>query len=106
MDTRQALDDYESLATLIGQMRIAANRGEWDKLIALGPQYRHLITGMTDVDEMPDEAARLRMVELLKKILLDDEKIRNDTETWMIQLKVIMQSNQQAQRLNRAYGGI
>ena len=106
MDARQALDDYESLATLIGQMRTAANRGEWDRLIALEPQYRQRIAGITDADEMPDEAARLRMVELLKKILSDDEKIRSETETWMTQLKVIMQSNQQAQRLNRTYGGI
>ena len=106
MNTRQTLDDYETLATLIGQMRTFANRGEWDKLIALEPQYRHRIACMTDADEMPDEAARLRMVELLKKILSDDEKIRSETETWMIQLKVIMQSNQQAQRLNKVYAGI
>ena len=106
MNTRQALNDYESLATLIGQMRSAADRGEWDRLIELEPKYRHRIACMTDADEMPDEEARLRMVELLKKILSDDAKIRSDTETWMKQLKIIMQSNQQAQRLNKTYGGI
>lgn len=100
------LSDYEALAMLADQMRTAANRGEWDRLIALELQYRHRIKGMASVDEMPDEAARLRMVELLKKILSDDAEIRGSTETWMNQLKVIMQSNQQAQRLNKAYGGI
>ena len=100
------LNDYETLAILADQMRTAANRGEWDRLIALEPQYRHRIEGMASVDEMPDEAARLRMVELLKKILSDDAEIRGSTETWMNQLKAIMQSNQQAQRLNKTYGGI
>ncbi len=106
MDARQSLLDYESLAILAAQMRTFASRGEWDRLIELEPQYNERIAGMADVDEMPDEAARLRMVELLKKILSDDAKIRSETETWMKQLKVIMKSNQQSQLLNKAYGGI
>lgn len=106
MNTRQALNDYESLAILASQMRTAAHLKEWDRLIALEPQYRHRIATMADVDEMPDEAARLRMVELLKKILADDAEIRGSTEIWMNQLKSIMQSNLLAQRLNKAYGGI
>ena len=102
----KVLDDYESLAILIAQMRTAAHRGEWDRLIELEPQYRQRIAGMADVDKMPDEVVRLRMVELLKKILSDDAGIRSDTGTWMNQLKGIMQSNQQAQRLNKVYGGL
>ena len=106
MNTQQALNDYESLAILIGQMRTAADRGEWDKLIALEPQYNRRVACIAAIDELPDETARLRMVQLLKNILADDIEIRSHTEIWMSQLKGIMQSNQQEQRLNKAYGEI
>ena len=106
MDTRQALDDYESLAQLASQMRKASHLKEWDRLIALEPQYSQRISGIADVDEMPDEEARLRMVELLKKIIADDAEIRRNTETWMNQLKSAMQTNLMAQRLNKTYGGM
>ena len=106
MNSQRALNDYESLAILIGQMRTAADRGEWDKLIALEPQYNRHVADIAQADDIPDEAARLRMVQLLKNILADDVEIRSRTEAWMGQLKGIMQSNQQEQRLNKAYGEI
>ena len=100
------LNDYESLAILADQMRTAADRGEWDTLIALEPQYNRRVAGIAAIDELPDETARLRMVQLLKKILADDIEIRGHTEIWLSQLKGIMQSNLLAQRLNKTYGGI
>jgi flagellar protein FliT len=99
------LNDYEFLATLTGQMRSAADRGEWNSLISLEQQLNLRVAGMALADEPPDETSRLRIVQLLRKILADDAEIRSNTQNWMRQLKDIMQSNQQEQRLNRAYYG-
>ena len=99
------LYDYESLAILTAQMRSASDQGEWDRLISLESQLNHRIADIKSADEQPDETARLRIVQLLQKTLADDAEIRSNTQNRMAQLKDIMQSNQQEQRLNRVYHG-
>jgi flagellar protein FliT len=102
----QILSDYESLATLSGEMRKAASQGEWDKLIAQESEYSGLVAKINSSAEIStlDEKTRQRAVELIRLILADDNEIRNQTKNWMEQLQNIMQSNRQEQRLNQTYG--
>lgn len=102
------ISDYESLSSLTGQMRAAAADGEWDRLIALEQQCSLHVDRMKSVGEktLPDETARQHKIQLIKKILADDAAIRNRTESWMVQLQGIMQSNRQEQRLSKTYGVI
>jgi flagellar protein FliT len=97
--------DYESLSALSEQMRQAADRGEWDKVIALELQFKNQIARMKPVEILPDEPSRKRMMALISKILANDADIRNHTDIWMNQLKGIIQSNLQEQKLNRLYHG-
>jgi hypothetical protein len=99
------LYDYESLAILTNQMRSASDRGEWDRLISLESQLNQRIADIKSANQQPDETARVRIVQLLQKTLADDTRIRSNTQNRMAQLKDIMQSNQQEQRLNRVYHG-
>lgn len=99
------LYDYESLAILTTQMRSASDRGEWDRLISLESQLNQCIADIKSANQQSDEAARVRIVQLLQKTLADDTRIRSNTQNRMAQLKDIMQSNQQEQRLNRVYHG-
>ena len=102
---QQVIGNYESLSALTGQMRVAAVHGEWDQLTALEQQCSQHVATMKPADAAGtlDEQARLRKIDLIKKILADDKEIRNRTEGWMGQLQRIMSSNYQEQRLQQAY---
>jgi flagellar protein FliT len=106
MDSSLVIKNYESLSTLTGQMREAALQSEWDKLVSIEKLCSQQVAAMKPVDASAklDEPSRQRKIQLIKKILDDDAVIRNCTEIWMVQLQRIMQSNQQTQRLQQAYG--
>ena len=108
MHPENVISNYESLASLTGQMRNAAVDGEWDVLVGLEQQCRHQVARMRSADRPVtlEEAARQRKIQLIKKILADDAAIRNRTESWMGQLQHIMQSNRHEQRLNQSYGAM
>jgi flagellar protein FliT len=106
MSIQSVIDDYESLSALTHEMRIAAEQGEWDKVLVLEQQSKHCIASLKSADELSllDKTTQPRKVELIKKILADDTEIRQRTSAWMSQLQRIMQSNRQEQKINQAYG--
>ncbi len=106
MGSSQVIENYESLSTLTAQMRDAAVRGEWDRLIDLEQQCRRHVDAMKEADAtvVLDGPSQQRKMRLIKKILAHDADIRSRTAAWMGQLQRIMQSNRQEQRLQRAYG--
>lgn len=108
MGSSQVITNYESLSAITSQMRNAAVHGEWDMLVELERQCSHQVAAMKPADTVAslDEPARQRKIQLIKKILADDAEIRNHTEVWMAQLRHIMQSNRQEQRLQQAYGAV
>lgn len=106
MNSTQVIHNYESLSALTGQMRDAAEHGEWDMLVGLEQQCSRHVASMKADDSATtlDEPSRQRKIQLIKKILADDAEIRNRTEAWMGQLQRLMQSNRQERRLHQAYG--
>ncbi len=106
MGSAQAIANYELLSALTGQMREAAERGEWDQLVSIEHQCSKLVAAMKPVDAEVklDEAAHQRKSQLITKILADDAEIRDLTQIWMGQLQLNMQSNRQEQLLLHAYG--
>lgn len=101
------IENYEFLASLTGQMRMAACEGEWDNLVELEKKCSQRVTTMKVQDSASpiDENTRRRKVELIRKILADDAEIRNHTEAWMTQLQRIMHSTAQERRVQQAYSG-
>lgn len=107
MSSSNIITNYESLSSLTSQMREAAVQGAWDQLVSIEQQCSKQVASMKPAEaeaEPLDELTRQRKIQLIKKILADDAEIRNHTEVWMGQLKRIMNSNRQEQRLNQAYG--
>lgn len=104
----QIIANYESLSTLTAQMRDAAVRGEWDRLVDLEQQCRKHVDAMKEADAsvVLDGPSLQRKARLIKKILAHDADIRSRTAAWMGQLQRIMQSNRQEQRLHQAYGRV
>lgn len=98
------VEEYKQLSTITGQMRDAADAGDWEKLIALEKRCAQQVAEIKPHDAMPsDEASRLQKVALIKKMLADDKAIRARTEPWMQQLDRIMKSARSEQRLQQAY---
>lgn len=98
------LEDYQRLSGITGQMRDAAVGGEWDRLISLEKECKRKVEEIKPRDVVPvNPDERAQKLALLKKILADDADIRNRTESWMEQLKRIMQSNRSEQRLQQTY---
>lgn len=106
MITPNIVEQYESLSVLTNQMRVAAEQGEWDRLVALEQQCSCHVATMKSVDTeiKLDEPARQHKIQLIKKILSDDAEIRNHTVMWTKQLQRIMQSNRKEQSLHQLYG--
>jgi flagellar protein FliT len=102
----QVIANYESLSNITNQMRHAAIQGEWDHLISLELQCSQQVALMKPLDASVtlDENTRQHKVQLIRKILADDAEIRNCTETWMAQLRNIMHSHRQEERLHHKYG--
>ncbi len=102
------IDHYESLASLTRQMREAVDQGEWDKLVDLEQQCSRHVANIKLADEAVslNDVSRLSEIQLIRKILEDDTYIRDSTENWMAQMKIVMQSQRQEQRLNQSYGGM
>lgn len=106
MSPSQVVANYESLSALTGQMREAAEHGNWDELISIEQQRSELVAAVKplDAEVKLDEAARQRKNQLISIILADDAEIRNLTQAWMGQLQLNMQSDIQELRLLKEYG--
>jgi len=106
MKANDLVSDYESLSHLTGEMRVAANAGEWDKLISLEQlSGQYLVRIQSAEASAPlNDSSRQRIVGLIRKILDDDTEISKLTQAWMGQIQTILNSNRQEQRLNQAYG--
>lgn len=89
--TDEVLSMYENIAGLTGQMASAARARDWDGLRALEDLCADQ-AGRIEGGAVPalSGAARLRKIDLLKKILADDRAIRTVTEPWMLQLTQAM----------------
>lgn len=107
MSSPQVIANYELLAYMHGQMRVAAVRGEWDQLINIEQQSSQLLVTMKllDASVKLDAVAHQRKLQLIEKILADDAEIRKHAHAWMDQLQFTMHSNRQELRLRLAYGG-
>jgi flagellar protein FliT len=96
---------YESALEVTERMFTAARAGDWDALVALERERdRHVEEARSLEDGQAGPAAlRARKRELLQKILAREEEIRILTQDWMHELREILDSASNSQRLNRAY---
>jgi flagellar protein FliT len=100
-----ALEDYEFISSLMGEMRVAATDSEWSRLVDLEKKCSQRVEKMK-AQSAPaplDENTRAQMAALILKILADDAEIRNRVEPWMEQLQRSMQATHQQRRLLETY---
>lgn len=76
---------YETLSAISGDMVLAAETGDWDRLIELERSVARLRDRLSAEDARAglSESERERKIHLIKRILADDRKVRSYTEPWM-----------------------
>ena len=106
MTSEDILTVYESVADLTGQMLAAAGSNDWDRLVELEQQCSSKVSTLraSEGAQTLTGPARKRKVELIKKVLADDRRIRDLTTPWMAQLSKLINSNGTQRRLANAYG--
>ncbi len=102
-----AIENYEQLSSIMGEMRTAAAQGDWDRLELLEKRCSQRVESMKAQGGVPclDENDRRRKANLIRKILADDAEIRSHVEPWVAQLQILMRSAGQAHRLQQTYFG-
>jgi len=107
MSCEDMLSTYEALERITDAMLHAASGAEWDRLAELEHACSAHVTRLREAGEVVlDAAGRQRKIELIKKILDDDRRIRDMTTPWMAQLSALIGSTTTQRRLANAYGGV
>ena len=105
MDGANILSIYEGISDLTKQMLAAAQRSDWDGLIALekdcGTLFARLLS--TDDNEARTLEFRQRKAELIRSVLDDDAQIRLLVEPWLVNLAALLGSTRQQRQLNQIY---
>lgn len=83
------LNLYETLSGISEDMVHAAEVGDWDRLSELERRVAGLRSrlALADAQTRLTESERERKVDLIKRILADDRKVRSYTEPWMDQVR-------------------
>jgi flagellar protein FliT len=106
MENQDILEVYENVATITTQMLAAARTGDWEQLALLESRCSSQVATLKQVDTSITLTGphRDKKVEIIRKILADDQEIRAITEPWMKQLAAMMQSTGTERKLSQAYG--
>lgn len=99
------IENYEALSRITGNMLLAAENGDWDSLVKLEQNCRamvgHLVTQAEHRRLSPSE--QQRRVDVIRKILADDARIRELTAPRLSSLLDLLHGTGKAKNLARTY---
>lgn len=101
------MEVYGRLWTLTRSMLDAARNNAWDDLVEIEKKRAELLDELakSDVSDITDLALNARKAELIRNILACDEETRILTESWMVELRQILDSIGTEKKLNDTYAG-
>ena len=105
MDSKAILVLYDKVSALTGLMVQAAEKGDWDALAELELQsspYLDTLQVNDHNNDLTDDEIEHKM-QLIQKILDDNQHIRELTESGMKELSSMINSSEKARQVNRAY---
>lgn len=99
------LATWEQALALTGQMLEAARSSDWDRLVELERGRDQVLDALRREDRDPPgtEKQRARKREIIQAMLEQDETIRLLTQDWMRELREILASVGNSQRLGKTY---
>jgi flagellar protein FliT len=97
---------YEQALELTRRMLDAAQRSDWDRLVAAERERSVVVNELRliDRDSGGDSAMRNAKRSLLQEIMALDEQVETLTRDWMRELREVLASVSAEQRLSRTYG--
>lgn len=106
MDSALLMAQYDKALELTRAMLDAAQKSDWDGLVALEKQRTVIIDHLRGVDTQPprDLTARERKRELIQEIMRHDEQVQMLTQDWMRELREVLGSISAEHKLSRTYG--
>jgi flagellar protein FliT len=106
--SQEVLCEYAAVAELTGQMRAAAEAGDWDALALLEQRCSaHVdLLKRSEAAVQLNPTGRQAKIDCIRRILADDRRIRDLTMPWMAQLSAMINNNGTQRRLANAYGSV
>jgi flagellar protein FliT len=97
---------YEKALELTHAMLEAAQKSDWERLIALEQEREAIIDQLRELDRDPgrDASVRRRKRELIGDIMRCDEQVQVLTQDWMRELREVLGSIGAEQKLSRSCG--
>ncbi len=105
MNSRELIAIYENVAVITDQMVSAAQELDWELLARLEQSCSLQVQAIRDNDgPVPlEQEQRQQKLNVIKKILADDKKIREITEPRMVVLSQLMESTSAKRKLAQSY---
>jgi hypothetical protein len=105
MSSGAIMQRYDKALELTRSMLEAAQKSDWDRLVALEKERSALIDQLRalDVDPARNAQERERKRDLIREIMRSDEQIQILTQDWMRELREVLGSISVEQRLSRTY---
>lgn len=96
---------YESLSGILARMVSAAEQGDWDQVAGMESACKPLIELIksTPVDERLSHDQRRQKIQVIRKILHDDARLRELANPRMAQLQEMLQETRKSRDAVRAY---
>ncbi|MGN2391493.1 flagellar protein FliT [Pelomicrobium sp. G1] len=101
---RPCLAAFEALSALTERMLQSARAGDWDRLVELEQECRHLAETLQTAPRIPlTHEEQQRKAALIRKVLADDAEIRSLAVDWMAKLERLLDTHRREQALRRVY---
>ena len=101
----QMITAYKEILAITDQMLLAARNSNWDELVALELDCKHLTNQLVSqtTHQQLNEDLQKKKVGLIHDILERDAEIRAITEPWMVQLQKQLTNFNQQRKLGQTY---
>ena len=99
------LSHYESIADASEAMLVAAQRSDWDALVAAEQECARCIARLkaAQTPSVLSTSADRRRFDLIRKVLAHDAEIRKLTQPWLTQLEQFLNATAADRRVSDAY---
>lgn len=108
MTGQEVLSEYAAASELLRNMLVAAQAGDWGRLIFVERRYAaHMeLLQRNEADAMLDPGARQSKRHCIERMHSDERSVRELTQQWMAKLASMMGHSGTQRRLGDAYGSV
>lgn len=105
MQVNDLIASYEAISVITGDMLIAAQSGDWDRLTNLERHCRAAVDRVKNVSAGLELNSQdhLRRREVIRKILADDARIRDLTQPRLAKLMQLLRGSDASRKVARTY---